>query len=52
VSEEGNPAAVADALKRPKFASTSWYRNQKPRKYQAGIRTGKKTTQVRILDCG
>ena len=30
------------ALNSPKFASMSWYKNQSPRKIQAGIRTRNK----------
>ena len=38
--------------KRPKFASNSWYRNQKPRKNQAESTTGKTTTSPRTFEFG
>jgi hypothetical protein len=40
-AKKATPPPFADALNRPKFASTSWYRNHKPRKIQAGIRMRK-----------
>jgi hypothetical protein len=51
-AKNATPPPLAFAPKSPKFASKSWYRNQKPRKNQAEIRTGTITTSPNTVDFG
>src|SRR5262249_13785018 len=51
-AKNATPPPFARAPKIPKFASTSWYRNQKPRKNHAETRTGQNTTRPRTCECG
>jgi hypothetical protein len=52
-AKKATPPPLADVLNSPKFASISWYKNQSPRKIQAGMltrKTGK--IQVRTREAG
>ena len=52
-AKKATPPPLAELLNSPKFASISWYKNQSPRKIQAGMLTRKMgKIQVRTRDPG